>query len=84
MHIDFKFHNLESSDAIKAYAADKLSKLQKYVTEPLGAHVTFSVEKRLHCIDVSLSMDGEHHQGRAERRTCTPRSTSWSTRSTAS
>jgi putative sigma-54 modulation protein len=66
MHIDFKFHNLESSEAIKAYAADKLTKLQKYAPSPLDAHVTFSVERRLHCIDVSLSADGEHHQGRAE------------------
>jgi putative sigma-54 modulation protein len=66
MHIDFKFHNLESSDAIKSYAADKLTKLQKYIPSALDAQVTFSLERRLHCIDVSLSADGEHHQGRAE------------------
>jgi|SRR3954447_11960334 putative sigma-54 modulation protein len=66
MHIDFKFRNLESSEAIKSYAADKLSRLQKYMPAPLDAQVTFTVEKHLHCVDVNLSADGEHHQGRAE------------------
>ena len=41
MHIDFKFRNLESSDAIKTYAVDKLGKLQKYLRMPLDAQVTF-------------------------------------------
>jgi len=36
MHIDFKFHNLESSDAIKSHATDKLGKL---LTDPSQPHV---------------------------------------------
>ena len=67
MHIEFKFRNLEPSDAIKTYAADKLSRLQKYLKAPPEAQVTFSLERHLHCVDVSLSVDGERHQGRAEQ-----------------
>lgn len=67
MNIEFKFRHMESSDAIKTYATDKLSRLQKYLRTPPEAHVTFSLERHLHCIDVSLSADGERHQGRAEQ-----------------
>lgn len=66
MHIDFKFRNLESSDAIKGYAVDKLAKLQKYLRMPLDAQITFSIERHLQCVDVHLTADGETHQGRAE------------------
>jgi putative sigma-54 modulation protein len=67
MHIEFKFRHMEPSDAIKSYATDKLGRLQKYLKAPLDAQVTFSLERHLHCVDVSLSVDGEHHLGRAEQ-----------------
>ncbi|MDH5671405.1 MAG: ribosome-associated translation inhibitor RaiA [Myxococcales bacterium] len=67
MRIDFNFRNLEPTEAIKAYAADKLSKLNKYVRGSVDAAVTFSVERHLHCVDVSLNVDGERHQGREEQ-----------------
>lgn len=66
MHIDLKFHNLESSEAIKTYASDKLGKLQKYLRAPLDVHVTFSVERFMHCVDVTFNAGAEHHQARAE------------------
>jgi len=66
MHIEYTFHQIESSDAIKAYTADKLSRLEKYFKAPLDVQVTFSLERRLHCVDVSLGAAGDHHQGRAE------------------
>jgi putative sigma-54 modulation protein len=67
MHIEFTFHNLESSDAIKTYAADKLSKLQRYLKVPLDAQVTFSLERHQQCVDVTLNAGAERHQGRAEQ-----------------
>lgn len=66
MSIEYTFRNLESSDAIKSYAADKLTKLEKYLRVPLDAHVTFSLERRMQCVDVSFNSAGEHYQGRAE------------------
>jgi putative sigma-54 modulation protein len=67
MRIQFTFRNLESSDALKEYATDKLGKLQKYLRTPLDAEVTLSVERHLHCADVHLSThSGEAFQGRDE------------------
>jgi putative sigma-54 modulation protein len=68
MHIEFTFHQMESSDAIKAYAEDKLSKLDKYFRAPLDAQVRFSLERHLQCVDVSIGAGGERHQGRAEHQ----------------
>jgi putative sigma-54 modulation protein len=66
MQIDFHFRNLDTSEAMKTFATDKLAKLEKYLRPPTDAHVTFSVEKHLHCIDVILSSSGERFQGRSE------------------
>ena len=67
MRIEFHFRNVESSEAIKSYATDKLSRLQKYLKGPLDAQVTLSLERHLHCVDVALNA-GEHYQGRAEEQ----------------
>ena len=67
MRIQFKFRNIESSEALKEYATDKLTKLQKYLRTPLDAEITLSVERHLHGADVHLSAhDGETFVGREE------------------
>jgi putative sigma-54 modulation protein len=58
MRIAFTFRNLDSSDAIKRYASEKLSKVQKYLRAPLDADVTVSVERHHHQIEVVLRCDG--------------------------
>jgi putative sigma-54 modulation protein len=63
MRIEFTFRNMESSEAMKNYAQDKLGKLQKYVRAPLEVTVTFSTERHNHCVDVSLHADNQHLQG---------------------
>lgn len=67
MQIDFHFRNLDASEAMKSCAAEKLNKLEKYMRPPADAHVTFSVERHLHCVDVILTNAGERHQARAEQ-----------------
>lgn len=67
MQIDFHFRNLATSEAMKTFAAEKLTKLEKYLRPPSEAHVTFAVERHLHCIDVILTNSGERYQGRAEQ-----------------
>ena len=68
MQIDFHFRNLDASDAMKSFASEKLAKLEKVLRPPSEAHVTFSVERHLHCIDVTLNSAGERFQGRAEQQ----------------
>ena len=63
MRIAFTFRNLDSSEAIKDYATEKIGKLQKYLRGPLDAELTMSLERHLHCIDLRLTADGEVYMG---------------------
>lgn len=67
MRVAVTFRNLESSDAIKGYAQDKIGKLQKFLRAPIDAQVTASIEsKHRHCVEVLLAAGGETYQGREE------------------
>ncbi len=67
MRIAFTFHNLESSESMKSYATDKVGKLQKYLHAPMEAAVTFSVERHLCCVDISIHAGPESYLGREEQ-----------------
>jgi putative sigma-54 modulation protein len=58
MRIAFTFRHLDSSDAIKNYASEKLSKVQKYLRAPLDAEVTLSLERHYHQVEIVLRSDG--------------------------
>lgn len=59
MKIAFTFRNFDSSEWLKSYAADKLSKLQKLAHAPLHVALTFSVERHLQCVDLSAQTGAE-------------------------
>ncbi len=63
MRISYTFRNMESSDGIKNYASEKISKIQKYMRAPLHADFTFSTERHLHRVDLNLSGDGRQYAG---------------------
>jgi putative sigma-54 modulation protein len=58
MRIAFTFRHIDSSDSVKTYASEKLSKLQKFMRAPLDADVTLSKERHLHMVEVVLRSDG--------------------------
>jgi putative sigma-54 modulation protein len=58
MRIAFNFRHIDSSDAVKAYASEKLAKLQRYMRSPLDAEVTLSKERHNHQVEVVLRSDG--------------------------
>jgi len=64
MRIHFTFRNLDSSDGIKTHASDKLTRMQKYVRSPIEATVTVWTEALLHCVDMSLIVDGHRYAAR--------------------
>lgn len=67
MRVAVTFRNLDSSDAIKTYAQEKIAKLQKFLRAPIDAQVTASVEnKHRHCVEVQLVAGGETYNGREE------------------
>lgn len=63
MEVSFTFRNVESSEAMKNYAEDRLSRLQKYVRGPMRADVTFSQERHLHRVEVAVGADGQRYGG---------------------
>ena len=67
MRIAFTFHNLAPSENLKAYAQEKLAKLQKYLHGPMEAALTFSVQRHNFCVDVSVHVGSEAYQGSEEQ-----------------
>ncbi len=66
MRISYSFRNVESSDNMKNYAAEKIAKIQKYMRTPIHAEVTFSMERHLHCVDLTLTGDGHQYAGHGQ------------------
>ena len=66
MNIAFTFRNLESSEALKAYASEKIGKLQKYLRSPISAEVTAFVERHLQGVDITVTAGSKRFAGREE------------------
>lgn len=66
MRIAFTFRNLESSDAVKQYATDKIAKFKKYLQAPLEAEVVASLERHLQCVDVTIVSGSSRYEAREE------------------
>ncbi|MCB9614692.1 MAG: ribosome-associated translation inhibitor RaiA [Sandaracinus sp.] len=66
MQITFSFRNVDSSDAVRNYASDKVARLQKFLRAPLSADVTISMERHLHVVDITITADGGRFAGREE------------------
>jgi len=58
MQITTTFRHLESSDALKSYAEEKLERIKKYIDEPIIAQVFLNVEKIRHSAEVTLTAKG--------------------------
>ena len=66
MNIAITFRQLEASEAVKQYASEKVSKLQKFLRKPLSAQVTLSLDKLTHIADIHVHAGSEHFHGREE------------------
>ena len=60
MNITITFRHMEASDALKEHASSKLSKLQKFLRQPMVAKVTLSLDKLQHVVETQRSSGGEH------------------------
>jgi putative sigma-54 modulation protein len=63
MDITVTFRKMEPIESLKEYAVEKVSKLKKYLEDPMEAHVVLSVEKFRHSADVTLSVNGARVKG---------------------
>ena len=58
MQVTVSFKHLDPTDAIRAYAEEKVSKIRKYLDTPVEANVVLSVEKFRHIAEVNLMVNG--------------------------
>ena len=60
MNISITFRQMDATDAVKGYATDKVSKMQRFLRSPMKGQVTLSCQQdRLHRVEVEI------HAGRA-------------------
>ncbi len=58
MQIKLSFRHIEPSDPLKLYVEDKLTRVKKYLEEPIEAHVVLKVEKFRHIAEASIDASG--------------------------
>ena len=66
MQTSVTFKNLDPSEHLKAYAQDKLKRLDKYLYNPAAANVVLMVEKHRHIAEVNIAGDRLNINGREE------------------
>ncbi|MBF0528154.1 MAG: ribosome-associated translation inhibitor RaiA [Deltaproteobacteria bacterium] len=58
MQLSVTFRHMEPSDALKEYARDKISRIEKLLDSALEANVVLSIQKFRHIADVTILSDG--------------------------
>jgi putative sigma-54 modulation protein len=58
MDITVTFRHIDPTDSIKAYAEEKLLKIDKYLDSPVEAHIVLAVEKFRRMADVTINVNG--------------------------
>jgi putative sigma-54 modulation protein len=54
MQINYTFRNLDSSNALKEYAKDKVDRVNKYLDQASEAHIVCSLERHHHICDITI------------------------------
>jgi len=66
MQISVTFRHIEPSPALRDYAEEKISRIKKYVEEPIEAHVVLTVEKFRHIAEATIKANGMGFKGTEE------------------
>ncbi|HKI50663.1 MAG TPA: ribosome-associated translation inhibitor RaiA [Geothermobacteraceae bacterium] len=67
MQIAVTFRHMETSDPVRDYLEEKLSRVKKYIDEPIDAQATLSVQKKIrHSAEVTLVAKGITIKGKEE------------------
>ncbi len=65
MQVNITFRHLDSTEALKAHARDKVQHIQRYIDRPSEAHVVLYVENLEHKADINLKAGPFLLRGRA-------------------
>ena len=66
MQVNITFRHLDSTEALKAHARDKVQHIQRYIDRPTEAHVVLYVENLEHKADINLKAGPFLLRGRAK------------------
>jgi putative sigma-54 modulation protein len=69
MQISMTFKKIESSEALKSYAREKLDRLDKMLDAPGDANLVLSVEKIRHIAEINLICDKVRINAKEEAET---------------
>ncbi len=56
MQFAVTFRHMEPTDALKAYAKERMERVRKYLPDPIACHVVLSTERHHHRIDVAFQL----------------------------
>lgn len=54
MEFAVTFRHMDATEALKAYAKDRLSCVRKYFPDPVSCHIVMSTERHHHTVDVNV------------------------------
>jgi putative sigma-54 modulation protein len=61
MNISITFRHMDTTDAVKIYATEKVAKLQRFLRGPMKAQVTLSCQQdRHHSVEVDIHAGHDH------------------------
>jgi putative sigma-54 modulation protein len=66
MQINITFRHVESSPSLRSYAEEKISRVRKYLEEPIDAHIVLKVEKFRRIAEVTIEANGMRVNGSEE------------------
>jgi putative sigma-54 modulation protein len=58
MQLDVSGKNLEVTEAIRTYVAEKVERVRRHLDEVRDAHVVIAVEKHRHFAEININADG--------------------------
>ena len=62
MQINTTFRHIDASEPLRLYAEDKLSRIKRYLEEPIEVHLVLKVEKFRHIAEVAIDAPNLHLQ----------------------
>lgn len=64
MNVRITFRHMDASDAVKEHTRQRLTKLQKFLREPMTAKVTLSLDKLKHVAETHIASGGSRHEAK--------------------
>ncbi len=67
MNIQVTFRHIPSSNTLKQYAEEKITKLIRHLKEPAEAHIIFTQERKSKTVEVTLALGGRELNVKEQR-----------------